>query len=147
MVTIARIVENVGVGAYLGAAHLIEDPRILTAAASILTIESRHQTVLNLFEGGSAISQPFDIPLLPQEVLAIAGSFISGCDLGVPGTFSRHLGFICFPRRSLPFIAPSANPSLAVTNTGPIGVGTSLQFKSPALNSSTSVSLQIIVLH
>jgi hypothetical protein len=88
MVTTARVVEYVGVGAYLGAAHLIEDLRILTSAASILTIESRHQTVLNLFEGGSAISQPFDIPLLPQEVLAIAGGFIKGCDLGVPGTFS-----------------------------------------------------------
>ncbi|KAH9991432.1 hypothetical protein BJV77DRAFT_962777 [Russula vinacea] len=80
-----------------------------------VTIESRHQTMLNLFEGASAISQPFDIPLLPQEVLAIAGSFIKGCDLGIP-----------------------ANPSLSVTNTGSVTTGTSLQFSSPALNSSTS---------
>jgi hypothetical protein len=115
MLTIARVVENVGVGAYLGAAHLIQDPRVLTAAASIVTIESRHQTILNIFEGASAIPQSFDIPLLPQEVLAIAGSFISGCSLGI-----------------------TANPSLSVTNTGPVTAGTSLQFSSPALNSSTS---------
>ncbi|KAH8989416.1 ferritin-like domain-containing protein [Lactarius hatsudake] len=65
MAPVARLVENVGVGAYLGAAHLVEDPVVLTAAASILTIEARHQTILNLFQGGSAIPQSFDIPLLP----------------------------------------------------------------------------------
>ncbi len=85
MAPVARLVENVGVGAYLGAAHLVQDPVILTAAASILTIEARHQTILNVLQGGSAIPQAFDIPLLPQEVLSIAGPFISGCDLGVPG--------------------------------------------------------------
>jgi hypothetical protein len=114
MASVARLVENVGVGAYLGAAHLIADPRVLTAAASIVTIEARHQTILNIFEGGSAIPQGFDIPLLPNEVLAIASTFISGCDLGV-----------------------KANAPLSVTNTGTISVGTSLQFSSPAINGST----------
>lgn len=115
MAPVARLVENVGVGAYLGAAHLVQDPVVLTAAASILTIEARHQTILNLFQGGSAIPQSFDIPLLPQEVLAIAGPFISGCDLGVP-----------------------ANAALAATNTGTITTGTSLTFSSPAINGSTT---------
>jgi hypothetical protein len=114
MVTIARVVENVGVGAYLGAAHLVQDPRVLTAAASIVTIESRHQTILNIFEAASPISQSFDLALLPNEVLAIAGSFIKGCDLGIP-----------------------ANPALTVTNKGTVTAGTSLSFSSPALNSST----------
>jgi hypothetical protein len=100
MVTVARVVENVGVGAYLGAAHLVQDPRVLTAAASIVTIESRHETMLNIFEGASAISQPFDIPLLPNEVLAIAGSFIKGCSLGIAGTFSQRLR---------PFLSPDAH--------------------------------------
>jgi hypothetical protein len=115
MATIARVVENVGVGAYLGAAHLVGDLRVLTAAASIVTIEARHQTVLNIFQGGSAIPQAFDIPLLPQEVLAIAGSFIEGCDLGI-----------------------KANPALTVTNTETIAIGTKLEFSSPALNDSRS---------
>lgn len=84
MVPVARLVENVGVGAYAGAAHLVGDPSVLTAAASILPIEARHQTILNVLSGATAIPQAFDIPLLPQEVLAIAGSFISGCDLGIP---------------------------------------------------------------
>jgi hypothetical protein len=115
MVNFAQVVENVGVGAYLGAAHLVQDPRVLTAAASIATIEARHQSVLNLFQGMSPIPQPFDIPLLPNEVLAIAGSFIHGCDLGI-----------------------KANPPLSVTNTGSIVVGTSLQFSSSAFSGSPS---------
>ncbi|KAF8495182.1 ferritin-like domain-containing protein [Russula emetica] len=114
MVTIARVVEHVGVAAYLGAAHLVQDPIVLTAAATIVTVEARHGTMLNLFESATAISQSFDIALLPNEVLAIAGSFISGCNLGIP-----------------------ANPSLSVTNTGTVTSGTSLTFSSPALNSST----------
>jgi hypothetical protein len=140
MVTVARVVEHVGVGAYLGAAHLVQDPRVLTAAATIVTVESRHSTVLNIFESATAISQPFDLALLPNEVLAIAGSFIKGCDLGIPGTLSQY--FIIFSPRSSPlFASRSANPALTVTNTGSVTSGTSLTFSSPALNSSTSVSL------
>jgi hypothetical protein len=115
MMSSSRLIEHVGIGAYLGAANLVGDPRVLTAAASIVTVESRHGTLLNMFEGATPISAPFDIALAPSEVLAIAGGFISGCDLGIP-----------------------ANPSLSVTNTGSVTSGTSLTFKSPALNSSTN---------
>lgn len=85
MAATARLVENVGVGAYLGAASLVKDPVLLTAAASILTIEARHQTILNLLGGATSIPQAFDIALSPPQVLAIAGPFVTGCDLGVPG--------------------------------------------------------------
>ena len=85
MAPVARVVENLGVAAYLGAAHLVTDPTLLTAAASIATVEARHQTVLNLFNGGSAIPSAFDLAFTPSEVLAIASPFISNCDLGVPG--------------------------------------------------------------
>ena len=85
MAATARVVEDLGVSAYLGAAHLISDPILLTAAASIVTIEARHQTLLNILEMGSAIPQAFDIPFMPSEVLAVASPFISGCDLGISG--------------------------------------------------------------
>ena len=88
MAPTARVVENLGVAAYLGAAHLIDDPVLLTAAGSILTVEARHQTILNVLNSGTSIPQAFDIALLPNEVLAIAGAFISECDLGVPGAHS-----------------------------------------------------------
>lgn len=126
MAATARVVEMVGVGAYLGAASLITDPQLLTAAASILTVEARHQTMLNVLNGaGSAIPAAFDIPLSPSQVLAIAGSFIQpGCDLGVP-----------------------ANTPISITNSGPIGVGTSLTFdmsSMPNLDAST-LSCQMMI--
>lgn len=83
-VNVARLVENVGVSAYLGAATLVDDPELLVDAASILTVEARHQTIHNLLAGGTSIPYAFDVALSPQQVLAIAGPFISGCDLGVP---------------------------------------------------------------
>lgn len=110
MAPIARLVENVGVSAYLGGAALIDDRQILVAAGTILTDEARHQTVLNMLNGGVAIPAAFDVALAPPQVLAIAGGFISGCDLGIP-----------------------ANPVLKVTNTGAVAPGTTLTFDSPAL--------------
>jgi len=123
MAAVARLVENVGVTAYLGAAHLLSDPILLTAAGSILTVEARHQTILNVLASGTAIPQAFDFAFTPNEVLALAGPFISGCDLGVP-----------------------ANPSLTVTNTGAVNPGTLLTFKSSAINGSTDgLSCQMLV--
>jgi hypothetical protein len=95
----------------------VKDSVLLAAAATILTVEARHQSVLNILNGKTAIPQAFDIPLSPPQVLAIAGSFVSGCTLPV-----------------------TPNPSLAVTNTGPIQVGTQLAFKSSAINGSMPTS-------
>lgn len=117
MATVARVVEAAGVGAYLGGSVLIDDKNILVAAASILTIEARHQTFLNILNGASGIPQPFDIALTPPQVLALAGGFIQDCDvegaLGIP-----------------------ANPPLSITNTDPVAPGTLLTFDSPALASA-----------
>ena len=87
---VSRTLEAVGVSAYLGAAHLLTDPTILEAAGSILTLEARHQSILNTFNGGSFAGQSFDIPLAPEQVLALAGGFLKGChaqDLGLTGEF------------------------------------------------------------
>jgi hypothetical protein len=119
MAATARVVEAVGVGAYLGAAPLLTDPVLLTSAGSILTVEARHQTVLNILSGtGTAVPAAFDIALTPPEVLALAGPFIDGpCDLGVP-----------------------PNTPLSITNTGVVGPGTKLTFSTTALTSSNDTS-------
>lgn len=114
MAATARLVENVGVGAYLGAAPLITDPVLLVAAGSILTVEARHQSILNVLNGAAAIPNAFDIALTPSEVLAIAGGFVSGCDVGV-----------------------KPNPALAITNTDTVAAGTTLTFKADAISGST----------
>jgi hypothetical protein len=124
MAAVARVVESVGVGAYLGAAHLVSDPAILTTAGSILTVEARHQTVLNILSGtGTPIPNAFDLALLPQEVLAIASPFMnSTCDLGF-----------------------TPNPTLTVTNNGTVAPGTLLTFQSSALNSTDNLFCQMMV--
>lgn len=125
MAAAARLVENVGVGAYLGAAHLLSDPTLLTAAASIVTVEARHQSILNVLSGtGSAIPQAFDMPLSPQQVLAIASPFISGCDTGITG-----------------------NQPLTVSNGAGASAGTQLQLSAASVqnNDFTGLSCQLMV--
>ncbi|EGG00761.1 uncharacterized protein MELLADRAFT_27905, partial [Melampsora larici-populina 98AG31] len=75
----ARSIEAAGVSAYIGAASLITNAGVLGAAATILPIESRHSTLLNLFAGGSGTPQAFDIPLAPPQVLAIVGGLLQNC--------------------------------------------------------------------
>ncbi|GAB0132621.1 hypothetical protein EsDP_00001050 [Epichloe bromicola] len=82
MATTGAQLENVGVSAYLGAAKLIRDPAILTAAGSILTIESRHQSSLRVLLGQTAVPQAFDAPLGPRAVFSIAAPFIRSCPPG-----------------------------------------------------------------
>jgi len=83
----ARLLEFTGVSAFLGAANLLP-PDLIDAAGSILTVEARHSTLLNVFSGqGSSIPSAFDLGLTPQEILGIAGGFIDGpCDLGLTPT-------------------------------------------------------------
>ncbi|KAH7888097.1 ferritin-like domain-containing protein, partial [Phlebopus sp. FC_14] len=111
MVATARALEIVGVAAYLGALTAVSNPSLVTAAGSIMTVEARHQSILNILSGQTSIPQPFDVALQPAEVLTLAGPFISGCDLGL-----------------------SANPPLTVTNSNCLQTGTKLEFSSPVLN-------------
>lgn len=136
MVATARVVENVGVSAYLGALTSLADPALVTAAGSIMTVEARHQTILNLLSGATSIPQPFDVALIPADVLAIADSFISGCELGFSGmspAASAH--------RAADLHTRLANPPLTVTNTGSLQAGTQLDFSSPALNNTTVMNV------
>jgi len=83
MATFARVVEQVGVSAFLGAAPLVTSRSLLGSAATVLTVEARHQTLLNTLNGGSAIPQAFDQALTPQQILSLAAPLITGCDLGI----------------------------------------------------------------
>lgn len=77
----AQALENTGVSAYAGAAQYISDPALLTAAATIATVEARHAAYLNILVNAKALPFPdaFDTAKSEEEILAIAGPFIVSC--------------------------------------------------------------------
>lgn len=80
----AQVLENTGVHAYLGQAKNIHSATILGAAGSILTIESRHASVIGFLNQNSskgiAPDGAFDVPFSASKVLkAVKGTgFIVG---------------------------------------------------------------------
>ncbi len=76
----AQALENTGVSAYDGAGQFLENADLLTAAGSIVAVEARHASYLNLLNGVLPFPDAFETPLTPEEVLEIAGPFILGSD-------------------------------------------------------------------
>jgi hypothetical protein len=74
----SQVLENTGVHAYLGEAGNIANPAYLAAAASIVTIEACHASVIGLLNqpaAGIAPSGSFDTPYTASKVLAaVAGT-------------------------------------------------------------------------
>jgi rubrerythrin len=73
----AAALENTGVSAYDGAGQFITDPELLTAAGSIVAVEARHASYLNLITNESPFPAAFESPLTMDEVLEIAGPFFA----------------------------------------------------------------------
>lgn len=73
----AAALENTGVSAYDGAAQFLTNPDLLTAAGSIVAVEARHASYLNLITDASPFPAAFESPLTMDEVLEIAGPFFA----------------------------------------------------------------------
>jgi rubrerythrin len=74
--TTAAALENTGVSAYDGAGQYLEDMGLVTAAGSIVAIEARHASYLNLITGEDPAPAAFEQAKTPAEILEIAGPFI-----------------------------------------------------------------------
>jgi hypothetical protein len=119
MVGTAKILEAVGVSAYLGAAPSINSSAILGTAATIATVEARHQTFLRQAAGAVPVPQAFDDPLGPRSVFTLAAPFIQSCPQG------SNLAIQPFP-------------TLQVTNNANITAGSQLNLQSPGQPSGAS---------
>ncbi|GAA5964643.1 hypothetical protein JCM3765_007654 [Sporobolomyces pararoseus] len=76
VVATARLLENVGVAAYTGAAPDITNKAYLAVAASIVTVEARHASNLNSFQGVTGFPQTYDSPLDYNQVYSLAAPLI-----------------------------------------------------------------------
>ncbi len=72
----AAALENTGVSAYDGAGGSIQNSDLVTAAGTIVAVEARHASYLNLVSGTDVpFPAAFETPLSREEVLNIAGGF------------------------------------------------------------------------
>ncbi|KAJ6788844.1 hypothetical protein PWT90_06996 [Aphanocladium album] len=108
MVKTAAVLENIGVSAYLGAAPLLSDKSILSTAATITTIESRHQSSIRVFSKQVAVPQAFDAPLGPRAVFSLAAPFIKSCPEG------SNLKIEAFPKLAMEQGGAESSKALAV---------------------------------
>ncbi|KAL1853294.1 hypothetical protein Plec18170_005290 [Paecilomyces lecythidis] len=91
-VSLASVLEGVGVSAYLGGAPVISSKDILAAAGAILVAEGLHQSVIRsaLFEVASA--NIAGTAATPNSIFTIASAFIKSCPESNP-----PLPFKAFP--------------------------------------------------
>jgi hypothetical protein len=71
-----RTLEETGVGAYTGAAPLVQDKNLLAVAGGILNVEARHTAILRRQTGAVPAPGPTDLVLTPDQVLARANPIL-----------------------------------------------------------------------
>lgn len=114
-VQLANLIEPVGIGAYIGGAGLLVDsPALLEVAASILTVEARHDAFFRFGLGASPFPAPFDTALSAVWAFNIAELFVTYCPVYQP--------FIDLPK--LTYTGPTPPTDLRPA----LAVGTELSF-------------------
>ncbi len=82
-VSTAQFLENTGVTSYDGAIAHVQAAKLLTAGATIATVEARHASYLNLINGDVPFPSTFDTPVAPRKICeavqADNGGFIVSC--------------------------------------------------------------------
>lgn len=116
-VDLANMITTVGIGAYLGGAtFLMDSAKLLTTAASILTVEARHDSFLRSGVGGNPFPTPYDTSLTALWAYNLAHMFVVSCPMELPGQ-------VLLPK--LTQVSPQPEMHLQP----PVPAGTTLTFK------------------
>jgi len=121
IVNFFAVVEEVGAGAYLGAAPLIKDKALLAAAASIHDVEGQHASVLRAVLNDPEPSPAFAAPKTLDEVLAAITPLLA------PAAGAGGGGTVGMPRTGA---GDSLNPWLVAAGLGAAAVGTMLKVRN-----------------
>jgi rubrerythrin len=78
MLSLAIQLEETGVGAYNGAAPLIQSADLLAAAGSIVQVEARHAGALRELAGKDPAPAAFDKALSRDEVMKAVKPYVKG---------------------------------------------------------------------
>ena len=95
---------------YQGAAPLVNSSAVLSLAASILSVEARHQTNIRVASGAQPVPAPFDTALGPRAVFTLAAQFIQSCPQG------SNLNIQAFPSIKLTTPNVQSNQQLVLQN-------------------------------
>lgn len=111
-VLLANRVTSISLGAYLGSLNDLS-PELQTVAASILSVEARHDAVVRSGMGASPFPTDQDVPLSSIWAFNLAQKFITSCSQQLPIDVLPPLNYLGATDHTLEFAwdpsAPSAN--------------------------------------
>jgi len=89
-VSVAQFLENTGVSAYDGAIAHIENAGLLTAGATIATVEARHAAYLNLLNRDVPFPKAFDEPAAPRAICEAVQAENDGFIVSAPKPYGPY---------------------------------------------------------
>ena len=89
-VSVAQFLENTGVSAYDGAIAHIEAAKLLTAGATIATVEARHASYLNLLNRDVPFPDAFDEPVAPRAICEAVQAENGGFIVSAPKPYGPY---------------------------------------------------------
>ena len=106
-VSVAQFLENTGVTAYDGAIAHIEAAQLLTAGATIATVEARHASYLNLLNRDVPFPDAFDEPVAPRAICEAVQAENGGFIVSTPEPYGPYESLDALCRRLPTTVTPS----------------------------------------
>ena len=106
-VSVAQFLENTGVSAYDGAIAHIEAAPLLTAGATIATVEARHAAYLNLLNRDVPFPGAFDEPVAPRAICEAVQAENGGFIVSTPEPYGPYYTLDALCKRLPDNVTPS----------------------------------------